>query len=195
MATGRYDEPPDKLRPDSDVNLALIDHYLWEAANAPKAERAAAKRAIIDLYRIQRAQVKDGRLAEMDARIFAFVQEGIRLCANQTDPLGAVEDFLNPDTPLRGRPKTPHRDFVIAGDVAESVEAGATVDEVCGQLENATGLKFDQIRRIYFAQKRADERSLRIDLVRRKAERESLCRVRTNIIALLKAWIAGQGVA
>jgi hypothetical protein len=104
----------------------------------------------------------------------------------QPDPLGAVESLLEQNSRPRGRPKTPHRDFVIAGDVHEMVEAGMAVDKACEQLEAATGLKVEHLRRIYFDQKKADKPSLEIDLIRRRAEKESQRIVRANVVALLK---------
>jgi hypothetical protein len=166
----RYEEPEYELAPD----FLLINHYL--AVVDPKngetqEDRTLAARALIALYRIQRDQVNQGQPLHIDPRLLSFMQDQLRRCANQSDPLGAVEELLNSKKLTRGRRPTPHRDFVIAGDVAERVEGGATVDRACEDLVHATGLSFEQIRRIYFDQKKIHPRGLEIDLMRRRAER------------------------
>jgi hypothetical protein len=83
------------------------------------------------VYRIQRDEINLGRRASIDVGVFTFVCSELRRCAAQSDPLSAVEAFLEGKRPARGRPKTPHRDFVIAGDIEESVDAGATIDAAC----------------------------------------------------------------
>jgi hypothetical protein len=160
----RYQEP-EELAPD----FLLINHYLAvvDPKNGETEEaRAEAKRALVTLYRIQRDQQ-----LPIDPYLLLFVQDQLMRCARQSDPLGAAEELLNAKKLRRGRPPTPHRDFVIAGDVAERVEAGATVDSACEDLTDAINLSFDEIRRIYFHQKKIDPRALEIDLCRRRAER------------------------
>ena len=48
-------------------------------------------------------------------------------------------------------------------------------------------LEFDQLRRIYFEQRKTDEAGLRMDLLRRKADKESLKVVRSHLVYLLKS--------
>jgi hypothetical protein len=165
----RYDEP-DEPPPD----LELINHYSAVADpknGASEEDRAKARSAMVTLYRDQRDKVSRGEQPYIDFRLLFFIQNQLTRCAKQSDPLGAVEKLLNGRKLERGRRPTPHRDFVIAGDVAERVEAGATIDDACGDLVKATRLSFEQIRRIYFDQKKADPRGLEIDLSRRRAER------------------------
>jgi hypothetical protein len=180
----RYDEPgeppPDPL---------LLNHYLRLSSPNQKAsqeERRAAEAALLRLYADQRQQVSDGKRSAIDGALMFFVRETLRRCMMQPDPLGAVESLLEQNSRPRGRPKTPHRDFVIAGDIHEMAEAGMAVDRACEQLEAATGLKVEHLRRIYFDQKKADEPSLEIDLIRRHVERNSLQTVRADLIALLE---------
>jgi hypothetical protein len=129
--------------------------------------------ALLSLYRGQSRQASLGEHSAIDPLLLHFVREELRRCARDRDPLAAVEDFLDQPKRALGRPPTPHRYFVIAGDIYERVEAGTAVDKACEQLEAATGLKVEHLRRIYFDQKKADERSLEIDLIRRTAEKES----------------------
>jgi hypothetical protein len=186
----RYDEPKE---PPPDP--ALINSYLWLAFPNHRVvdlERAAAKAALVQLYREQREQVNHGHRSKIDPRLMAFVRDELRYCLEQPDPLGAVENFWTASEPRRrqrGRPATPHRDFVIAGDIAEKIESGCSIDLACRQLEQEgnTGLEFEQLRRIYFVQKKADDAGLRMDLQRRKAERNSLDRVRSHLVYLLKS--------
>jgi hypothetical protein len=187
---GRYDEP-DELKPDP----ALLDHYLWQAFpnhHVAEQERVAATAALLQLYRDQREQVRGGQRLEIDPRLIAFVRDTLQRCIRQPDPLCAIERLLNskPSRP-RGRPATPHRDFVIAGDIEEKIEGGATVEEACEQLEREgkTDLHYDQLRRIYFAQKKQDEAGLRWDLKRRQAEPGSLNRARSLLVHVLVAML------
>jgi hypothetical protein len=176
----RYDQPRE-LPPDP----LLLNHYLWLAFpnhGASYEERCAAEDALLRLYRDQRQQVRCGERSAIEPALLFFVREALRRCTMQPDPLDAVEGFLERSRRPRGRPKMPHRDFVIAGDIEEKVEAGTAVDKACEQLEDATGLKVEHLRRIYFDQKKADEQSLRIDLIRRRAEKESLRVVRSGLI-------------
>jgi hypothetical protein len=168
--SGRYDEPnqpaPDPL---------LINHYLWVADPKncePESERAQAVDAIFTLYRIQREEFSHGARPYIDPALQLFVREELQRSVILPDPLGAIERLLERKR-SRGRPRTPHRDFIIAGDVAEKVESGLTVDQACADLVDVTRLSFEQIRRIYFDQKQADQTSLEMDLIRRKAERNA----------------------
>ena len=136
----RYDEPKE---PPPDP--ALMSHYLWlvyPAHSASEQERTAAKAALIQLYRDQREQLGRGRRSEIDPRLLAFVRDALRWCIRQSDPLGAIERLLAEKKRNRGRPATPHRDFVIAGDIAERVESGWSIELACAQLEKegTTGL-------------------------------------------------------
>jgi hypothetical protein len=180
----RYDEPgepsPDPL---------LLNYYLNLSSpnqEASQEEHRAAEVALLRLYADQRQQVSDGKRSAIDGALMFFVRETLRRCIMQNDPLGAIESLLGQNSRPRGRPKTPHRDFVITGDIHEMVEAGMPVDKACEQLEAATGLKVEHLRRIYFDQKKADRPSLEIDLIRRRAEKESQLIVRANVVALLK---------
>jgi hypothetical protein len=183
----RYDEP-NEPPPDP----ALINHYLWlvhPPHPAADQERTAARAALIQLYRDQREGLGRGHGAKIDPRLLGFVRDALRWCIRQSDPLGAIERFLAEEKRNRGRPATPHRDFVIAGDIAERIESGCSIEVACEQIEREgdTGLSFEQIRRIYFAQKKADEAGLRMDLLRRKAERDSLKTVRSHLVCVLKS--------
>jgi hypothetical protein len=164
----RYIEP-NEPPPD----LKLINHYsaLADPKNgAPEKDRARGAKAMMTLYRDQRDKVSRQELPYIDPRLVNFARNELRRCAMQPDPFGAVENLLI-TRPSRGRRPTPHRDFVIAGDVAERVGAGATVDDACEDLLEATDLSLEQIRRIYFDQKKTHPRELEIDLSRRRTER------------------------
>jgi hypothetical protein len=183
-------DEPEEPSPD----VALINHYLWlvfQNHRAPPSEAREAKLALLRLYRDQREEVRRGRTSAIDSRLLQYVREGLRRCIVHADPLAAVESFLEESNQRRGRPKTPHRDLLIAGDIEERVQAGATVDKACEELEKPTGLKVEHLRRIYFDQKRANGQPLATDLVRRRSEKESLQTVRIGLITLLKSRGAG----
>jgi hypothetical protein len=169
MRDVRYEEPVQAL-PD----VELIPSYLWSADpknGASETERAVAAASLLALYREQRERVQVGELRAIDFRLLLFVQDEMRRCILQADPLGAFE-LLVEQSRARGRPRTPHRDFVIAGDVAEKVEGGISIEKACEEVSAAACLSPEQVQRIYFAEKKADEPALRIDLIRRKAERD-----------------------
>jgi hypothetical protein len=185
MVEGRYNEP---VEPSPDVEL--IGHYCWLAEpknGAPENERDAAVASLIDLYREQRAQVQSGNLPTIDPRLLLFIRAELGRCILSPDPLNAIELLLERRRRPRGRPKTPHRDFVIAGDVAEKVETGMTIESACADVAEAACLSEEEVRRIYFGEKKADGSALKTDLVRRKAERESLRTVRAELVALLRS--------
>jgi hypothetical protein len=171
----RYKEPGQPT-----PSLLLLNHYLYlafpnheipieptaqtEPPPAPTSpeERRAAEAQILGLYRDQRSQVSSGTLTAIDPRLLHFVHDALRRCAVQPDPLGAIEDFLKDRRPPRGRPSTPYRDSVIAGDIEKRVKAGMTIDKACEQLEleGNTGLQAEHLRRIYFDQKKAPDAAL-----------------------------------
>jgi hypothetical protein len=147
MVEGRYNEP---VEPSPDVEL--IGHYCWLAEpknGAPENERDAAVASLIDLYREQRAQVQSGNLPTIDPRLLLFIRAELGRCILSPDPLNAIELLLERRRRPRGRPKTPHRNFVIAGDVAEKVEGGMTIEITCADVAEATCLSEEEVRRIY----------------------------------------------
>ena len=167
MVAERYDEPAEPS-PDPE----LIEHYSWVADpknGASEKERCDAVASLVHLYREQREQVRSGELPPIDFRLLLFIRGELERCIRSTDALGCVELLLGSSQRARGRPKTPHRDFVIAGDVAEKVEAGMTIEAACTDLAVATELSEEEIRRIYFREKKADKDALEMDLARRKA--------------------------
>jgi hypothetical protein len=114
---------------------------------------ADARQCLIVLYKDQRAQVEAGERTSIDEGILKFVREKIRSCAECSDPLGAIEVFVAP--PLRrGRPRTPYRDLAISADVTERVVGGNSVDDACYKISRRRNLSFEQVRRIYFEQKK-----------------------------------------
>jgi hypothetical protein len=178
----RYVEPsrpvPDQL---------LIDHYLWlagyanwKAASATPGvavecnhpsedERARARAALVYLYRVQQEEIEQGQRQVVDWRLKLFVEKEIRRCANETDPIAAQEElFASYGQRPRGRPPVPHRDFVIAGDVAKLVAIeGMTADAAIEEVASKVNLSVSNTHRIYYA---ADRAALKIDVIRRLYE-------------------------
>src|SRR5262249_55467929 len=137
--------------------------------------RIAARFALITCYRIQRAEIERGLRRAFHAGLWSFVREAIRASADNADPLGAVESFLAaPPSRTRGRKRLPHRDFVIAVDVAEKIELGDRTEDACSSVAEAAGLSDHQVRRIYFAQRKRQVVLLKADLARRRAERKAV---------------------
>jgi hypothetical protein len=169
MVAERYEEPAEPT-PDPE----LIEHYSWVADpknGASEKERGDAVAALVHLCHERREQVRSGELLAVDFRLLLFIRGELERCIRSTDPLGAVELLLSSSQRVRGRPKTPHRDFVIAGDVAEKVAVGMTIEAACADVAMATSLSEEEIRRIYFREKKADKDALEMDLTRRKAEK------------------------
>jgi hypothetical protein len=145
----------DGISPDP----SLIDEYVHLARLSPSTGdildnyAADARQCLIVLYEDQIAQVKAGERTSIDEGILKFVREKIRSCAERSDPLGAIEAFVAP--PLRrGRPRKPYRDLAISADVAERVVTGTSVDDACHKISRKRNLSFEQVRRIYFEQKK-----------------------------------------
>jgi UvrB/uvrC motif len=184
MITGRYIEP---VEPPPDPQL--INHYYWLADprnGASENERKAAVALLVELHREQSQQIQSGTPSAIDSRLLLFIRDELGRCCSSRDPLNAVESLLLPKKRPRGRPNKPHRDFVIAGDVAEMVEAGTTIDTACADVAEKADLSAEEVRRLYFREKKVDESGLKMDLVRRNAERKSLHTVRAALVSLLK---------
>ena len=165
MVAERYDEPAEPT-PDPE----LIEHYSWVANPKNGASEKERGDAVASLVRLCREQVRSGELA-VDSRLLLFIRGELERCIRSADPLGCVELLLSSSQRARGRPKTPHRDFVIAGDVAEKVEARMTIEAACADVAVAVSLSEEEVRRIYFREKKADKDALEMDLTRRKAEK------------------------
>jgi hypothetical protein len=171
----RYQEPPE-LAADPE----LITRYVQIANDnsEPEDKRSAASAALVDLYRLQRLAVEAGEAQSIDYRLVLFIRESLRRCAEDLDPLRAAEVFLARPRRGRGKPRQPHRDFVIAGDVAARIQQGESTDGACAAVAELADLSDHEVRRIYFAQKKADPAALAVDLDRRRAEREALMAIK-----------------
>jgi hypothetical protein len=124
---------------------------------------AHGRRCLIAIYKSQNEQVKAGERKSIDDRIVKFVREELHRCAEDSDPFGSVEAFVaQPQS--RGRPRTPYRDLDIAIDVAKRLVAGHSVDGACHDVsdERADRPSFEQVRRIYFKQKRINQIAISI---------------------------------
>ena len=169
MVAERYDEPAEPA-PDPE----LIEHYSWVADpknGASEKERGDAVASLVRLCHEQREQVRSGELPAVDFRLLLFIRGELERCIRSADPLGCVELLLSSSQRTRGRPRTPHRDFVMAGDVAEKVEARITIEAACADVGRAASLSEEEVRRIYFREKKADKEALEMDVTRRKAEK------------------------
>jgi hypothetical protein len=139
---------------------SLIDEYvhlarpLGSTGNILDDYATDARRCLIVLYKVQREQVKARERTSIDERLLNFVREEIRGCAEHSDPLHAIEAFVARSPRRRGRRRTPFRDLAISVDVAEGVAAGRSVDDACQETSIKRCLSFDQVRRIYFEQKK-----------------------------------------
>jgi hypothetical protein len=148
---------------------SLIDDYVHLARLSPSVGdilddyAADARQCVMVLYKDQRAQVEAGERRSIDERILKFVREQIRSCAEDSDPLGAIQAFVGP--PLRrGRPRRPYRDLAISADVAERVVGGNSVDDACHVTSRKRNLSFEQVRRIYFEQRKRNPIAIWIEV-------------------------------
>jgi hypothetical protein len=160
----RYIKPAD-LPPDP----ALTNIYLRQAlprqdelGDESQAERIAANRSLAAIYR---DQLKAGSVDPRLRNFFSAVSREIWMAA---DPAKAMREFLL-DRPKRGaKPKSADRNFFIAVDVREKIEAGDTADAACDAVAKEVNLSFDNVRKIYFAENKVKERAIRAELGVRK---------------------------
>jgi hypothetical protein len=164
----RYREPPG-LRADS----RLIARYVQIATDAktPEDERTAATAALIELYRRQLAEMRTGKRSAVDYRLVLYVRDALRRAAREDDPLSAADRLVHAGQARQGRPRTRHRDFVIAVEVAEKIADDMGVEDAARAVAAEVGRPSEErVRKIYFAQRKADARALDIELKRRKAD-------------------------
>jgi hypothetical protein len=130
-----------------------------------ESERIEAAQALATIYR---DQLKEGAVDPRLRAFFCRVSQDIWMAA---DPVNAITQFLRGKSRRGAKPKTADRDFFIAVDVEENVNAGRSVDEACTAVSEEVNLSFDRVRKIYFDQRRSDPRAIRAELAERKLKK------------------------
>lgn len=166
---------PDPQNPDPSLtyeylilagaNTGRSDYLAKTVSRAPEYERDFARAALLTLYRHQKEQVDREGGNQIDPKIVKFVQRELKMCARDPDPLTSVENFLGLSG-NRGRPRTRWRDSEIAGEVARAKGDGHTVQSACDAVAQVRGLTTEQVKRIYYAQKKADPDRLMLAVIR-----------------------------
>jgi hypothetical protein len=136
----------------SDRDMINASVFLVTANDVWEVHRTAAHEYLLEQCRAQQEEVRSGARRAVQSKIMKYVRQGLRRCAAQPDPIHATQLFLSV-TRRVGRPRTPRRDMLIAAKVQRKVTAGASVEDACADVAPLTKLKFDQVKRIYFAVK------------------------------------------
>jgi hypothetical protein len=159
----RHRNEPDPQNPDPSLTYEYLvlaganiggSDYLANAKR-PKYQRDFARAALLNLYRLQKEQSDREGHNLIDPEIVQFVQRELALCASDPDPLTCIERFLGLRRD-RGRPRTPWRDVQIAGEVAKRRKRGETLEQAYNVVAQARPLTPEQVKRIYYACKKAD---------------------------------------
>ena len=149
--------------PDADTDAERAKavralHTLWLRWRAEVVAEASQNERMLlpaTMYRqrVRRRWIAEGAPADFDFELRDFFDRAGRvICASSDPPMAALRLFRGHRQRGRGRPVADNadRDGMIAADVQELVNGGASVDEACTAIGGAAALSPERVHQIYY---------------------------------------------